>query len=339
MTSISTPPDADQVRYAFRLGWAIAELRGRFMPDGPNPLPPGLPNVARKQHALVLASERAPREKQIELRMTVEGLCAALELDKATVAEKLADLTRLTTTERTDWGSLSNTVFQLDAALQDALLVPSSQAAGYQLGRGLADTYWALEPNRAAAETGSWEWLFSDARKATIERYAHRMAPYTGSTVLAAVTGPLASWQALAHDPQRRQGPEVQPRLYEQCLLWKDLITGESQPSDLPHKAKAHEVWNELGLYKEVWQALRSPLTAAAIAALVLAAGGALLASAATSKALSTFVSILGAIGLTSAGLYARAKAQVTAISTTVHTAVELQKVRRAANKCPQPSP
>jgi hypothetical protein len=338
---VSPPSDADQVRYAFRLGWSIAELRGRYTPGGPNPLPPGIPaDMTRAQHALVLASERSPRERQIELRMTVEGLCGALGLNNdPDLAAKLTELTTRTTPEHADWNALSNALYELDAALQDSLLVPSTQAAGYQLGRGLAETYWAQEPNRTANETGSWEWLFSDERKATIERYAHRVSPYTGPAVLAAITGPLPAWQKLAHEPDRRAATEVQTRLYEQCLLWKDLITGESQPADLPNKATAHDVWNELGLYKEVWQALRTPLIAAAISVLLLAGGGAALASAATNKALSTAVSIFGAIGLTSASLYARAKAQFTSISTTIHQALELQKVRRAANKCPEPTP
>jgi hypothetical protein len=29
----ASPSDIEQVRYAFRLGWVIAELRGRYRPD------------------------------------------------------------------------------------------------------------------------------------------------------------------------------------------------------------------------------------------------------------------------------------------------------------------
>jgi type II secretory pathway pseudopilin PulG len=72
--------------------------------------------------------------------------------------------------------------------------------------------------------------------------------------------------------------------------------------------------------------------------AALLVAGGALLASGAKHPWLTTAISILGALGLTSAGLYARAKAQLTSLLESLRLAVDKQRVREAATICPPPT-
>ena len=55
-------------------------------------------------------------------------------------------------------------MWQFDAHVQDRLAALSeSQAIGYQLGRGLADTYWALNPGQ---EDGSAGWSSCSANGA-----------------------------------------------------------------------------------------------------------------------------------------------------------------------------
>jgi hypothetical protein len=342
------PSDLRVVRYAFRLGWAVSELRGRYRPDRLGQRDPGHGQVfVRDGHELPLASERSPAEARKELIETVEDLGRALSLtDQRTQAiwdvlksslesfeAKGADHDEL-------WPHVAHRFYELDAHIQDRFVLYASQATGYQLGRGLADTYWALRAARSPGAMGSWEFLFGSDRCATLRRLAARLTSYIGSPVLAAIDGPLESWSELAANPQRRDQPDVQTDLYRQGLLWRDLIRGERSTADLqqPGKTKTSataEAWKELGLYRTAALSLKVPLIGAVISIVLLVAGASLLAEGSGSTAITTVVGILGALGLTSAGLYARAKAEVTSLLTNLSQTVETERIRQAANYCP----
>ncbi|HEX3873362.1 MAG TPA: hypothetical protein VHW26_04385, partial [Solirubrobacteraceae bacterium] len=75
------PVDAADVTSAFRLGWAIAELRGRYRPAVPHV--EDQPTATRPDNALRLAAERTPAEQRFELFRVVRGLSGVLELDFA----------------------------------------------------------------------------------------------------------------------------------------------------------------------------------------------------------------------------------------------------------------
>ena len=106
-------------------------------------------------------------------------------------------------------------------------MVRASQAAAYQLGRGLADTYWALYPERPQQQMGSWSNVLGAERCGALVRQALRLSLETGPLVLAATTGPLEQWRRLAGDDARRGGEGVIMALYQQGLLWRDLIRGD----------------------------------------------------------------------------------------------------------------
>jgi len=77
----SQPPDTEQVRYAFRLGWVVVELRGRYRPDRFGEREPGNQGVfLRKDFELPLSNERSPAEIRIELFDAAEDLSRELKL-------------------------------------------------------------------------------------------------------------------------------------------------------------------------------------------------------------------------------------------------------------------
>jgi hypothetical protein len=343
-----SPSDLGVVRYAFRLGWAVSELRGRYRPDRFGQRDPGHGEVfARNGYELPLASERSPAEIRLELVDTVEDLCQAVDLtDEATKTVWAALKTSLEGFEKKGadhaalWSNLAHEIYKLDAHIQDTLVLQASQATGYQLGRGLADTYWALQPACPPNAMGSWEFLLGADRCATLRRLAARLTSYVGSPVLAAIDGPLECWHELAANTERRDQPDVQTDLYRQGLLWRDLIRGERSTADLqpPGKVKTSataKAWKDLKLYRTAALSLKVPLIGAVISIALLVAGASLLAEGSGSTALTTLVGILGALGLTSAGLYARAKADVTSLLTNLSQTVETERIRQAANRCP----
>lgn len=142
-------------------------------------------------------------------------------------------------------------------------------------------------------------------------------------------------WGATA-DPSRRVAADVRVLLYQQGLLWRDLIRGERLPLDLTPLA-AGDAWRKVGVDGKALETLRAPLIVGGLFAALLVAGGALLASGVKYPGVTTAISILGALGVTSAGLYARAKAQLTSLLESLRLAVDKQRVREAATICPPP--
>ena len=344
--------DLERVRYAFRLGWAIAELRGRYEPSRFDHRDPGAEKVFRRgAYQLPLSSERSPAEIRKELTETGEDLSQALGLqDDQKVAESWTTLTALlaaiesAANRKALWDEVVKSFFQWDAHVQDALVLEATHAAAYQLGRGLAETYWALEPDRSANEMGSWEFLLGPRRRELLQRLAGRLSAYLGAGVVAAIDGPLTHWSDLAKDTAARSAPGVEEDLYRQSLLWRDLIRGERQPQDLPlspdvKTPASAEVWKDLHLYRDALSSLRLPLLGGALGIAAFILGATLLASGAGHSGFSTAVSLLGALGVTSAGLYARAKADVTSLLANLRKRVEIERVRQAADLCPVTSP
>jgi hypothetical protein len=94
--------------------------------------------------------------------------------------------------------------------------------------------------------------------------------------------------------------------------------------------------WREVAGYRKAVKALKGPLIVGGSFALLLILGGAFLASGTKNPAVPAAVSILGGLGVTSAGLYARAKAQLTSLLSTLRLELDKQKVQEAANLCPK---
>jgi hypothetical protein len=310
---------------------------------------PGRPEAFRRRRndqPLPLAGERKNQEVRIEVFRASAGLSKALDLalqlegtDTLTHMRDIVDRLENTNaaTRQTRWVTVARAFYKWDAQLQDALVVPAQRAAAYQLGRALAETYWALDPERPDDEMGSWGFLFGVERRETVERLVARLSAYLGPLVTAAIDGSFADWCQLAAAPHRRVEGDVRVALYQQGLLWRDLIRGERQPLALAPLTSG-DAWRKVGVYSKAVETLRAPLIVGGLFAALLVAGGALLASGATHPWLTTALSILGALGLTSAGLYARAKAQLTSLLGSLRLAVDKQRVREAATICPPPT-
>jgi hypothetical protein len=345
------PKDLASVRYAFRLGWAVAELRGRYQANRYDTRDPGTGKAFKRgSFQLPLSSERSPAEIRKELLETVEELSKQLKLHEGDAVSKAwtALKAMLEHIEDPDqnrsalWSTATKCFFQWDAHIQDALVLEATQASGYQLGRGLAETYWALEPDRADDEMGSWAFVLGERRRQILQRLAARLSSYLTPPVVAAIEKPLADWTAVAGSTTRRAQEGVEVDLYRQGLMWRDLVRGERRPQDLPlnddvDAPTTAEVWKDLHLYRYALKSLWLPLAAGLISIAALTVGATVLASGAGSTTWSTAISVLGALGITSAGLYARAKTDVTSLLGNLKKRIEIERVRIAADLCPGP--
>jgi hypothetical protein len=345
----SPPPnDLDDVRAAFRLGWALAELRGRYRPDIKiDEQTGGAPTLGRTWKALPLGNERTAHEQRIEVIRVLRGLSGQLDLNfekkegrkTSLVMARLDEHLRALDIDpgnKAAWNNLTEQFYEWDAHNQDALVMRPNQSAAYQLGRGLAETFWMLDPTVADAnDMRSWLFLFGERRRETLARLASRLSGYMDALALPAVGMPLEAWGELAQDERWRDQVNVRPQLHAQGLLWRDLIRGERRPRDLIAGTSA---LGQVRLIGRLLPVLWPQLLVGAIAFCLLVVGAALLAAGAGDRGWNTALGVLGGIGLTSVGLYARAKSTAMSLLASVRDALERERVGRAANLRPKRS-
>ncbi|MGI8572007.1 MAG: hypothetical protein ACR2L9_05175 [Solirubrobacteraceae bacterium] len=335
--------DADSVRSAFRLGWAIAELRGRFRPDLiDHPVPDPGPAIVRPDHELPLANERSAVEQRTEVIVAVKGLSGALGLDlpldggtRPDQLDSFLDALSAQPADRSAWTGLTDALYAWDRQIQYTLVIRPGQAAGYQLGRGLAETYWSLHPNVSDPnDARCWLFLLGQRRQATLTRYVARLVSFLDPLVLPAIRASLESWGEVATDEQWRTEPEARMQLYAQGLLWRDLIRGERRAEDLD-PVTVSDLLQKFQLIRKLWSAFWPQLAFGLLGAAVLVAGVVGLVAGSENRSIATAFAVLGVLGVTITSAYARAKANAASVLATIRDAVERDRVGRAATLCP----
>jgi hypothetical protein len=314
--------DPDVVRLAFRLGWAIAELRGRYRLGSAHVALPRTGEGARHDHALPLAQERSEFEQKIETRTVLKALAGALQVDTPLDqgggaptevidrhCHELDDFRRKQPqsppTASPCWEKLTRLLYSWDAAIQDTLVFPSTPAAAYQLGRGLAEVYWALDT--AVTDRDDWcGWCFllGDERREFLKRQTHRIAAGLDPLVPPAIAGSLDAWGRVAETHDWRTKDDVRQQLFRQVVLWRDLVRGEREPREL---ISDRGVPWKIGLVWPFVRTFAAQLIGGAVALGLMVAGIVALANGNTSK-LAPLATVLGTLGVTGAGLHAGIK-------------------------------
>jgi hypothetical protein len=252
---VSAPPDADAVISCVRLGWLVSELRGRNRPDAP--ADPDRQELERPEHDLPLVTERSDGELRVQAGVIVQALADRLKVDPALpnqpappppprtrcddVRDTAKDLGRARRKAERDpffelqvsqrWKDLAERIYYLDAGLQDNISgVSETQFGGYQLGRGLADIYWALDTTAAPDSLSSWEVLFGEERRKPLNRYLGRLASYFDNLTSPAISGALQAWAQVATDAdwRRDSGGQLREQIRRFYAL---LVTGQDPQS------------------------------------------------------------------------------------------------------------
>jgi hypothetical protein len=319
---MAVPPDAAAVVSALRLGWCMAEVRGRNRPDPP---PGAGVEPPRPGHALPLQIERTPDELRIEAQKLLIALAAKVGVDgdgkkQPSYARQLdSDAKALYQareshdgTAGTLWDELAEKIYKFDAHIQDILAARSeTQSSGYQLGRAMAEAYWALDP-RAAAGTGdpaAWGYLLSGPRCREIGRLAGRLSRYFHMYTAAAIAGSAMVWMNVAADPNWRK--DAVPALYQQIRHWYELTIAAQDPTTLiTPNALLRNFRQVAHVLRAFW--LQFLLTGLAGAALIAFAD--LLASPRGTALARSLLAAAGVTGFSIAGISAKLKNQAQAL-------------------------
>jgi len=135
---------------------------------------------------------------------------------------------------RQPWADLAELIWQFDAHVQDRLAALSqTQAIGYQLGRGLAETYWALDTTQQYG-SASWGFLLGERRCDELSRLTGRLAAYMGEYTAPAIAGSLEVWKAVVTTPAWLGHPaQADVALYNQIRRWYELVILGQDPTTL----------------------------------------------------------------------------------------------------------
>ena len=313
---VAAPEDSAEVLSALRLGWYMAEVRGRNRPGGPVPPAESLPD--RQGHVLPLRIERTPEELRIEAQVVLRQLASDLGVATMTVngqqrnqADSIDQQAKVLAAADpaagpAAWQALALSIYQLDAHVQDFLAGQSAiQAAAYQLGRGLAEVYWALAPDAACDSLAPdcWVFLLGAQRCNELARLAGRLSGYFNPYCCPALAGTLRLWQSVASDLHWRSG--AQHHLYQQLRRWYELLILGQDPSTLIKPYTVFQNWHApFRALRALWMQL---VTAAVSLALVIALIT-LIVSGSGNAFLKALFGVLGVAGLSAATVQAGLK-------------------------------
>ena len=339
---------------ALRLGWAIAETRGRLR-LGP-PAEGESPGRAHPGRALPLGGERSWQEQTIEIERVACALAAGLDLD-FDVAElaggatptgtrasgKLTELSKELALARRSgdaaavasaWQEFSEFIYLWDARIQDALAADSIQvASGYQLGRGVAETYWALEPERSDAnDPRSWQFLLGEGRVAALRRLLVRLSSSFPEFSAVATSRSLGAWAKVAKDADLPAQPETIQGLRAQLRIWHDLLLTGEPPQALVGRTSMLKQARRLG---PVLRAFLPEASIALIGAAAAAAAAALFAAGSRYPGLAGALVVLGVFGVTSSAALAKAKNEANALLAKLRAALNLDLIVEAVTQPP----
>lgn len=228
----------DLVTAAMRLGWNMAELRGRSWPHGPRPTSRTLPDVP--DDVLPLRHQRTVRQSRRESAQTLARLAALVGFTRA---EELGTRLREALSDDgavLDWQQLARFFIEWDALLQDDLSERDEALAnGYLLGRGLAECHWGLGPEDQWVHEGeatgvSPAFLFGDDRRRELTRMLGRLEAGVVHTMTGpSIAGSLEAWAMVARDPDWLQADNLRTQLHEQARQWYQLLILRQDPSTL----------------------------------------------------------------------------------------------------------
>jgi hypothetical protein len=319
------PDDAASILTAVRLGYCMAEVRGRNRPDPP---PNGQARAYshRGGHELPLQFERTAGESRIAAQGVLLALAKKLGVDSGPqqssysygIDQQAANVEKARLSSVAGpagvgdpsandpaalWAALTELFYKFDAHIQDSLSVQSDlQAGGYQLGRALAECYWALDPGILddSQAWASWRSLLGAERCDEIDRLLGRLSAYLPSSSARAVAGSVRVWERVAASAQWRTA--AYPRLFQQVGIWYELAAlGRDPDTYVRAYARLRNSRIAIQAIRFFWgQMLLVALGIAALIVLVV-----LLGSGSSTAVINTALGIVAAAGVSTAGLSA----------------------------------
>jgi hypothetical protein len=346
---------ADRALVLMRLGWAIAELRGRVYFGKKDPgrlIMEEIAKVRRDGHGLPLSEERSPGELLVESKKLVQLLAETAQLDfvgstlgnqtdpNPSAAKGVISLASRVCAKEADewkqtWNNFTEALYQWDADIQDTLAGESFGASSaYQLGRALAECSWALDPESGAESFMGWTHILGTGRCLAINRLIDRVTPALPHPQLTsdAIKGSLAAWQRLASDEAWRSDRMAPVYLRDQTIIWRDLLLARIDPRLITQpKASLQRIGSIFPAVKAVWVNLVLSLLGVS----VLATGAWLISANVLKGPWGAIIAGLGIFGVTASSLSVGAKATANGLVSQIRKAIQADDIVEACTRRP----
>lgn len=344
------PQDTILVHQAVRLGWTLAEVGGRYRRLAATGHP--TPRIELGPDMLPLAVERSEQEQAIQAEQSLRYISRLMKLDppasclsqmpkgvQGTASEYLRvtgqPLTKAAQpsaarTKRAE--GVDHILAVWDAHMQDLLHGQSLAAhAGYQVGRAFAEVNWSLPPSDCDPAAASR--VLGSERRDALAVLLRSLSAYFDPLCLRGVVGSFSAWTEFVANTAN-SGVIISEKVHEQTLIWRSLLAEEADPkawlkSESPARW-AHTTWAVLGSFQLA-------LVVSLVSAAALVGGAVLLAWAGSGGFLGAGVGILGLLGITAAGILARAKDISEGVLARIHTQTELDLITGAITRLPLP--
>jgi hypothetical protein len=346
------PADREQVLRAGRLGWSLAELRGRVRESVSGPPP----DRARPRGVLPLGQERSQKEKLIEYGNAVASLAVQFGVDvpAQTLSHAPASVRDKSASEwlrSAVWAvaspldpadtaavegarkELATLYYSWDARIQDELAAQPSVSAAYQLGRGVGEIRWSFDLSKANdADYAPAIFLLGADRGERIDRLIARLAAYYDPITRHALEVSLRAWRI--DDPAITDEPDDTWRsgLAAQATIWHDLIVGERDGASL---VSPRDVLDHPASLLALARLLAPEVVIAAVGVTLLLVAAYFLDTSAVSHWIGAAVAILGLTGVTASGLAAKARASAMNLFTAFRADVYRNLVAEKATVAP----
>lgn len=307
------PGDSVEVHKAFRLGWYVAEVRGRNRPDGPRPdgndtAPAG----GDGDPDPLLLGCQLPADR---LRIEAQGVLTSLAHDLGVQenhghsvdaeAHRLADAREAGDESAVmgQWKALATALWHLDIHVQGTLTAKSEiQAMAYQLGRGLAEIYWALNPKQKTGSQG-WGYLLGTVRCSELSRLLGRLSAYLGPYTGSAVSGSIEVWKTFADAADSQSDDTLlvaQGQLRGQIRRWYELIALNQDPTTL---IKPFAVLRSVRMVRQALRQFWPQVTLVLVSILVVVGFLVVRGPGAVGGVVKTLGVVIGTVGLSVGGI------------------------------------
>jgi hypothetical protein len=225
------------------------------------------------------------------------------------------------------WLTFAHLLYKWDADIQDTLLSASeTQANAYELGRALAETYWALDPRSVQTITKdgaelpnpvSWSFLLGDERRAIISRLLGRLVAYFHPLTAPAIASSVAVWGEVAANDGWRNEKDTITKLQKQTSNWYSLVVAGLDPETL---LKPYALLRSWHIFGKTFRVFGLEMMVGTISTVAIAIIGLLAAYTNANKHLQIGLAAFGVLGITGSALQARLK------NTTQSTIARLQQ-------------
>jgi hypothetical protein len=274
------------------------------------------------------------------LRGSIDALQHAISTDPATAEQAgrealQASLQTITEASRNAWEDLADLLWKFDAHIQDGLTAAAeTQAVAYQLGRGLSETYWALDHDQETGSTG-WSFLLGEERCAELSRLVGRLGAYMGPYTASSIAGTIEIWKSVAQTPDwRGDTQQAQEALFRQIRRWYELIVLGQDPTTL---IKPYQLMTNHRTVIRAFRLFWPQLVATVIGLGMLGALLGLLSSHTNVAWAQTLTGVLAAVGLSFAGLTGRLKSSAQAMLTRLRQDSYTDLITLAVETAPPP--